>query len=283
MPWQIYLLVSIVLISFNGLFHRSLLKDDNSSPQAQTIAFLGLGGIIAVVVALLQGKLNLFFAPELTLNFLLLALLLTPAYLLRYRAFQLIGASEVVMFSVTGRLWNVFGAYVFLHEAITVKIIIGAFLILFGAMLTRFEKRQFIINKGIVLVLISAFLFGIGDINGFYILKTYDSTNFLIYSELIPVVVLLFLQPKVIQKLKYYFHKDKAIKVTLLSLCDAFGMLALYLAYQAGGNASIIGPLRATSVVVTTVLAILILRERNNVPNKLIGSVIAVIGVALLL
>lgn len=283
MPWQIYLLISVVLISCNGLFHRSLLKDDNSSPQAQTIAFLSLGGAIAVVIALLQGKLNLFFPTSLTFNFLLLALLLTPAYLLKYRAFQLIGASEVVMFSVTGRLWNVLGGYLFLHEAITVNIFFGAILILFGVMLTRFEKRKFVINKGIVFVLISSFLFGIGDINGFYILKTYDSTNFLIYSELIPVIALLLLQPKSIQKLRFYFHKDRAIKVSLLSLCDAFGMLMLYLAYEAGGSASVIGPLRATSVVITTALAILILRERNNIPNKLIGSIIAVVGVSLLL
>jgi hypothetical protein len=32
------------------------LKDDDSSPQAQTIAFLGLGGFIAIVVALIQGN-----------------------------------------------------------------------------------------------------------------------------------------------------------------------------------------------------------------------------------
>lgn len=283
MPWQIYLLASIFLLSFNALFHRSILKDDESSPQAQTIVFLGLGGAIAVVLALLQGKLNLFFSPALTLNFLLLILLLTPAYLLRYRAFQLIGASEVVMFSVTGRLWNVFGGHFFLHEAITPQIILGAVLILIGVMITRFEKNKFIINKGIVLVLVASFLSGIGDINGFYILKTYDSTNYLIYSEFLPVIALLLLQPETIKKIQYYFHKDKAIKISLLSLCDAFGMLALYLAYQAGGNASIIGPLRSTSIILTTVLAIVILKERNNITNKFIGSVVAVIGVVLIL
>ena len=96
-------------------------------------------------------------------------MLLTPAYLLKYRSYQLIGASEIVMFSVTGRLWNVVGAYFFLHEAITLKMIIGALLILSGAMLTRYEKKKFVINKGIGLVLISALLFGMGDVNGFFI------------------------------------------------------------------------------------------------------------------
>ncbi|QQS38396.1 EamA family transporter [Candidatus Woesebacteria bacterium] len=283
MPWQIYLIISIILISCNGIFHRSLLKDDNSSPQAQTVAFLGLGGTVAVIIAIIQGKLNLLFSPNLTVNFLLLALLFTPAYLLKYRAYQLIGASEVVMFSVTARLWNVIGANMFLNEVLTLKILLGTSLIIFGVMLTRFEKRKLVINKGIIFVLISSFLFGIGEINGFHILDSYDSTNYLIYSEFIPVVALLILQPKTVRKLKYYFRKEKAIKILLLSLCDAFGMLTLYLAYQTGGNVSLIGPLRATSIIITTIIAFIILKERNNITNKLIGSVIAVLGVALLL
>lgn len=283
MTWQLYLLISVLLISCNGLFHRSLLKDDNSSPQGQTIVFLGLGGLISIVIALAQGKLNLLFPPALIWNFLLLILLLTPAYLLKYRSYQLIGAAEVVMFSVTGRLWNVIGAYVFLHEAITLKMIIGAILILSGAMLTRYDKKKFVINKGIAIVLVSAFLFGMGDINGFYVLRSYDSTNFLIYSYLLPVVALLLLQPKSIMKLKYYFRKDRTIKVILLSLCDTFGMLALYLAYQVGRNAAVIGPLRSTNIIVTVILAIIILKERTNIKNKILGAIIAVVGVVLLL
>jgi uncharacterized membrane protein len=283
MQWQIYLVISIFLLSCNGLFHRSLLKDDNSSPQAQTIVFLGLGGIIAVIIALVQGKLNLYFPSILSINFFFLILLFTPAYIFKYRAYQLIGASEVVIFSVTGRLWNILGAHIFLHETVTLKIILGAILILIGVAITRFEKRKLVLNKGIIFVLISAFLFGFGDINGFYILKTYDSTNFLIYSEFLPVMALLLIQPKTIKKLRYYFRKDKAIQISLLSLCDALGMLALFLAYQAGGKASIISPLRATSIILTTILAIIILKERNNIPNKLIGSILAVVGVVLLL
>jgi drug/metabolite transporter (DMT)-like permease len=282
-PWQIYLLISILLLSCNGLFHRSILKEGDSSPQGQTLVFLGLGGIISIIIALVQGKLNLLFPPALAWNFLLLIALLTPAYLLKYRSYQLIGASEVVMFSVTGRLWNVVGAYVFLHEAITLKMILGAMLILGGAMLTRYEKKKFVLNRGVLIVLISAFLFGMGDINGYFVLRSYDSTNFLVYSYLLPVAALLLLHPSSFNKIKYYFRKDRAIKVILLGLCDTFGMLTLYLAYQVGRNAAVIGPLRSTNIIVTVILAIIILRERTNIKNKLIGAAIAVVGVVLLL
>lgn len=283
MHWLIYLSISILLLSCNGLFHRSLLKDDGSSPQAQTLLFLGLGGIIAILIALIQGKLNLSFSPLLVWNFLLLILLLTPAYLLKYRGFQLIGASEVVMLAITGRLWNVFGAWFFLHETVTFRMIVGVVLILGGVMLARYERGKFALNKGVIFVLISAALFGLGDINGFYILRTYDSSNFLIYSYLLPVAALLLLEPKTVGKLKYYLYKGRAVKMGLLSLCDSIGMLMLYLSYQAGGKAAVIGPLRSASIIITVLLAMVILKERDNIQNKLLGTFVTVAGVILLL
>lgn len=282
-PWYIYLFFSIILLSCYGLFHRSLLKDDDSSPQAQTMLFLGLGGILAIIIAIVQGKFNLAFPSGLIWNFLLVILLLTPAYLFKYRGYQLIGASEVVIFSVTGRLWNIFGAWLFLHETVTLKVILGGLLVLAGAMLSCYERGKFLWSKGVIVVLISAILFGFGDINGFYILRSYDSSNFLIYSYLLPVLALLILQPKTVLKLRYYLHKGRAWKMGVLSLCDTLGMLTLYLAYQVGGNASIISPLRSTSIILTVLLAAIFLNERNNLSNKIIGAIVAVIGIILLL
>ncbi len=102
------------------------------------------------------------------------------------------------------------------------------------------------------------------------------------YRRCLRFFTLLLVQPKAIKKIKYYFRKDRAAKVLLLSLCDTFGMLALYLAYQTGRNAAVIGPLRSTSIIVTVVLAILILKERTNAVNKIAGALIAVFGVVLL-
>lgn len=283
MSWQIYLTFSILLLSSNGLFHRSLLKDNDSSPQAQTIIFLGIGGIIAIIIASVRGSLNLHFPISLVWNFLLLIVILTPAYLLKYKAFQLIGASEVVMFSVTARLWTVAGAFFFLHEAVTLKMILGAIIIVTGVVITRYEQKKFNINKGVWLVLLSAFLFGIGEINGYFILRNYDPNNFLIYSEFLPVFALMFLNPKSIGKVKYYFRKDRAIKILFLCFCDALGNLALYQAYKVGHNAAVIGPLRSMSLILTVVLAMVILKERNNAKNKLIGALVSVAGVILLL
>lgn len=259
------------------------MKDDRSDSRAQTIVFLGIGGIIAIFIAFIQGKLQLSFPIFLIWNFILLIVLSTPAYLLTYRSYQLIGASEVVLFLTTGRLWNVVGATLFLHESVTAMKVLGAVIILVGIGIVLYDKKNFTLNKGVVFALIAAFLFGMNDINGFYILKTVKAANFLIYAELLPVIALLFIQPKIVKKLTYYFKKDKAIKVFALGLFDVIGSLALFLSYQAGGKASVIGPLSSTRVIITVILAMLILKERNNITNKIIGAVVTLIGVMLLL
>lgn len=259
------------------------MKGDKSDSRAQTIVFLGIGGIIAIFIALFQGKLQIIFPVFLIWNFILLVILSTPAYLLSYRSYQLIGASEVVLFLSTGRLWNVVGATLFLHESITAIKVLGAVIILIGIGIVLYDKKRFIFNKGVIFALLAAFLFGMSDINGFYILQKINAPSFLIYAELLPVIALLFIQPKIVKKLTYYFKKENVIKVVALALFDVFGTLALFLAYQTGGKASVIGPLSSTRVLITVVLAMLIFKERNNITNKIIGAVVTIIGVILLI
>jgi drug/metabolite transporter (DMT)-like permease len=282
MTWPVFLITSILLTSLNGLFHRSLLKDDKSDPIAQTIVFLGIGGIIALAIALFRGTLQLTFPLSLSLNFAILALI-TLGYVLKYRGYQLLNASEVVIFASTSKLWNVVGASIFLHETVTLTKLLGTLVILLGVAVTMYVDKKFKFNKGILVVLIGAVIFGLTDINGFYILQTFDASSFQVYAYLLPVIILLLIRPNSVKKLSYYFTKDRGMKVILLSAFDTLGMLALFFAYQAGGKASIIGPLSATKLIVTVLLAMVILKERDHITNKIIGAVITVLGVILLL
>jgi drug/metabolite transporter (DMT)-like permease len=258
------------------------MKDDKSDPIAQTIIFLGIGGIIALVIAIIRGKLDLAFPLSLSFNFVILALV-RVGYVLKYRGYQLLNASEVVIFASTSKLWNVIGASLFLHETVTLSKVLGTLIILIGVAVTMYVEKKFKFNKGVLVVLLGAVVFGLTDINGFYILQTFDASSFQVYAYLLPVFILLLFKPRSIKKLSYYFTVDRGMKVILLSIFDTLGMLALYFAYQAGGKASVIGPLSASKLIITVLLAMILLKERNNIANKLVGAVITVVGVILLL
>ncbi|PWU23695.1 hypothetical protein C5B42_02190 [Candidatus Cerribacteria bacterium 'Amazon FNV 2010 28 9'] len=283
MPWQLYLIASIFFISLNGLWHKSLMKGDNSDPKAQTVVFLSVGGIFVLLLSLLQGGIHLQFSPSLLANFAIVGVFSTIAYVLSYRAYQLIGAGEIAIFLSTGRLWTVIGAALFLHEVLTPIHILGTLIILLGIAIALYDQKKFKLNQGVVLVLIAGFLNGCSDVSGYHILQSMDAPTYQVIVQFLPVLLILMFFPKTIKKIKYYCTNERALKMTLLGIGDALGMLSLYLAYQAGGKASIISPLSATRVILTVALAALFLHERDRLGNKLIGAVITIVGVMFLL
>lgn len=283
MPWEIYLAISVFLISLNGLWHKSLMRGDNSDPKAQTIVFLSLGGVFALAIALLRGTFHPEFPIYLLSNFLIVAASSTIAFVFCYQAYQLIGASEIAILLATGSLWRVIGATLFLHETPTPLQILGAIIILAGTAIALYSQKKFSVNKGTVLVLVAALFYACSDISGYRILQTMDASSYQIYTQFLPVILLLLIYPKTIKKISYYFTKERGMKMMLLSLGDVLGMLALFLAYQAGGKASVISPLSATRVMLTVILAALFLHERENLRNKMVGAVVTVVGIMLLL
>lgn len=282
MTWQAFLTLSILLFSLNGLLHRTLMKDEKSDPRAQTIVFGTLVGIFALIIALFRG----FHFPQFPLlapNFLLMIVILTLAPILTFRAYQLSEAAEVGIVMSSQRLWTVMAAFVFLGETATPFKIIGTILILTGVSVVSWKNHRIKITNGILFALLAAFLYGISYVNAFYILQHLDAPSFEVYASLLPALVLLISQPHIISKMNFYLVPKNGTKVLLAAIFDTFATLSLYFAYQIGRNASQIAPLSATSLIFTVIFAALILKEKENLINKLTGSVIVVLGSILIL
>ena len=68
----------------------------------------------------------------------------------------------------------------------------------------------------------------------------------------------------------------------LSSAAYGFMCVTLFLAYQYGGTASQIMPLRQSSVILTVILGALFLGERTRLMHKLIAAILALIAVYLI-
>jgi len=283
MTWQLFVGFSVLLFSLNGLFHRVLMKEENSDPYAQTIAFYGLGGIFALVISLFRGG----FHYQISLNqlpfFLLLIIFATAAPVLAFKALKLIEASESSILLSSQRLWLVLGAFIFLHESFSFQKLIGTIIILLGIMLAQWKKQRFVFNQGAFFVLLAAISYAIAEIISFFILRNFDTTSFSVYNALLPVFVLIIIFPKTLKKLNFYLKPKRALNISLVSLNDTLATIFLFFAYQIGRNASQIGPLMATQTIISVLLAILILKEKNNFLNKIIGASLVVVGVILVI
>lgn len=283
MTWQLFVGISVLLFSANGLFHRVLMKDDKSDEYAQTIAFYGLGGIFAFIVSLFRGGFHYHISSEQIPYFLLLTIFATAAPVLAFKALKQIEASESSILLSSIRLWVVFGAFIFLQEAFSTQKIIGTIIILLGISVAQWQKQKLVFNLGVIHALLAAFFYAVAEIVAFYILRNFDATSFSVYGSLLPVVALLIIKPKTVKKLAFYLKPKYALNISIVSINDTLATIFLYFAYQVGRNASQIAPIMATQTIISVLLAILILRENKNIFNKIIGAVVVVAGMILII
>ncbi len=281
MTWQLLLLISILAASLKGILFRSLMRQDASDPWAQSIAFLAVSGTLSLLIALVKGFQFPDF-PRLLPNFALMIFLLTLAPVLTFRAFKLTGAAETVIFLQSQILWVVLGSYIFLGEAVVLGKMIGSFLMLLGLTFISLKKRKIIIGKGKVLAVGAGFLYGLSNVNGFYILRSLNAFSFEAFANYLPLLTIMLLQPTSLRKLNFYRSSANAVNLFVTASLGTVATISLCLAYQVGRNASQISPLSATSLMVTVIFAAIFLKEKENLFRKIIGSAIIIGGIILI-
>ena len=95
-------------------------------------------------------------------------------------------------------------------------------------------------------------------------------------------MVILLIKPATIRTIHIFFKPVLILKMGLLGLFYSTSAITIYLAYQAGGDASQLAPISLSRIVLTVVLAELFLNERTYLRNKIVAAVLVTIGVLLL-
>lgn len=259
------------------------MKEEDSDPYAQTIAFYGIVGIFALIFALLRGGFQYQISSDQLPYFLLITVFAAATSILGFKALKTIEASEYIILFSSSRLWVVLGAFIFLQERFSYHKVIGTMVILIGIAIAEWKKHKFVLNNAALLVLAAAFCFAATELVSFFILRDFDATSFTVYTYLLPVTALLLINPKSVKKLAFYARPKNAINITAVSVGDIIATLFLFYAYQIGRNASQIGPIMATQTILSVLLAIIFLKERGYMMNKIVGATFAVFGIILVL
>jgi len=88
--------------------------------------------------------------------------------------------------------------------------------------------------------------------------------------------------PKKLRHIKSFLQKTVLIKIVLLCIVYGISEIAFYLALKTGNNSSQIASINLTGVIVTVLLAIIFLKERTHLVQKLLGAVVAFIELFLI-
>lgn len=281
MNWFVLTLLSVLGVSIAGVLQRALMKDDRSDPYSYAVTFQILIAILILPLVLLQG----FRVPVFDKNlfyFIIAAALWAGASIFNFKALKLIEASEVTILSSVKVVVTIIASIIFLQESFNGLNILGTIAVLFSIFLVTNLKKGIKFNKGIIYTFAMALFSGLAIVADGFNVHNYDVVSYNAITNFLVVCILLGFNPKSIKQSKQFLSMNLLKKMLPLGLFATFQGLAYMLALASGGNTSQVGTIRQASVIVTVILAVIFLKERDYLIRKLIAAVLVTIGVILL-
>lgn len=279
MSWQLLTGVSVITLSVSVLLQRLLMHEDKSDPVAYGIIFQALVGVILFCYAVIVGLHGLDFARywlPISLTFLLYAAgTVIGAYTLRN-----VQASIYSILFATNAIWVAAISLPLFHAHVAPLQLLGILLIFASTALLLEYTGRFTFDKGILLGLLTGFIYGLATVAWVYVDKYSDPATWSAISFIGPALVLLLARPSSIRKMKPFLHRNTLIRVAVLGVLYSISALTILLAYK-HGDAALIAPLQQTAIITTVVLAIIFLKERNRLWQKIVAALICFIGVLL--
>lgn len=283
MSWLLFVFINIFSLGSVSVLQRSSLRTKNSDPVAYGVLFQLTIAFLLYIFSIFTIGFTLPDLAPIALPLFLMTVFFTIYNLLIFKAYKLTEASEIAVILATNSLWAIASSLLVLGEVINFKQILGATLIVLGVIVITLKKKRIVFSIGHIYTLIAAIFFGLGFTTNVYIVKDFESvSSFLVLAFLFPGLGLLFIRPKALKNIGFYFKGAPMLKITLASSIFAIAAITSMLAYKYGGKASIIAPMSQSSILVTVLLSYILLNERDNILKKLAGSTLVLIGLVLL-
>jgi len=283
MEWITFVILSILFASISRILQKMLFKEEKADPILGAVSFQYAVCLIILIYSLFTGfNLNGY---ENYIHLLIISgLVYALGNVLMFKAFKIAQASQVTIALSSTAIWTVMASIILLKETLTIVVIVGICLVVFSLILTNIngENKINLKKKGIIYSLAAAVLFGIGFTIDALAIGDRDVDSYLVLAFFLPATFVFIYYFKHIQKVIKVKSSINYREIILTSVLYAFSNIFIFTAYQAGGNASIISPLQQVSTILTVILAILFLKERDNIKFKIVASIISIIGVILL-
>lgn len=284
MPWQLLITISVIGTSAITLFQRALLRQQKYDPVAYSIFFLAIATIFMFSYAAMSPARQVS-VPIPYINILISSLLYGVAVILVFKALKKITASQFAILYSTRAAWTALLAVPLLSESLTTAQVVGAaFVLLAVYILNPIRKRSLQFDKNSLLVLLAALLYGIAFVNDAIAVRGgYSVPLYVALATIGPMLVIILLQPSVLQKLKPLFRNIVFIKTAIITgFLHALQAITIYLAFQRAHNAPVLAMLNQLQTVLIVLGGIILLGEREQIKRKLFSTAVGFAGLVLL-
>lgn len=271
-----------VAASASPLQRRWLMSRKNADNKGQ-IHFAFQINLVVVILSLLIPFFQPFYFEGNILNLLALTLICgmfgSGFYLASFTAQKYV---EAGVSAIVGNIYTpvtIILAIIFLNEGLTIKQIIGTILLLAGIVLVskKHQISKFKFDKYFLLMLLGGVMLGISLTAGRVLQKTTGFTAATMLSWWAQFVFL-GIATWITKNKSKYSKKDILITGTLRFLQTLSWVILTFVV----GNLSIVSSITTFKVVIIFVAAVIFLKEREDLPRKISGSLIALLGLLLM-
>lgn len=281
MNWLLLTLFSVLVASVATILQRILMKGDKSNPYSYAIVFHFLLGFLNLGFALWYGShFSLFSGNVFVL--ILASFLWGACSVFLFKALQLVEASEITIVSGLRVIVTIVASVVLLQEVFNVQKVFGAAIILVSTLLVVNIKDGFKFNKGLLYVLLMTIFAGLAIVADSVNVQHYDVLAYNTITNFLTGFIILAFWPKALREWRHFIQPNFLMKMLPLGIFSTAQGIMYLMALAYGGNTAQVGTIRQSSVIVTVLLAIIFLNERDNLGRKLIAAILVTFGVFLL-
>jgi len=281
--WFPLVLIYILMNATSKILQKFIIRNEKIDDIAFCIVFMFGSGLFTLPLIMVEPA-RLPAQPTAWIAFIVSCIGYTVCMTLYFYCMKRLEISQVETIGTSRSIWMMVLGIIAFGEVITLSKVVGICLII-AAIVTVYARKGVLIGleKNHLLVLLYAIIISICYALDKYVLGYFSLVLFQVLIFTIPAFIIAIIFPASAKKIIPMF-KSKRNTILMLVCCfvQAVSVLALYRAYQIGGQLSIVGPIAQTTTVVTITAGILILREYWNIKRKIIGILLALLGVIFL-
>lgn len=192
-----------------------------------------------------------------------------------------IEASTFSMIHQLATVFMIFAGIVFFKEPFIIQKIIGACLIVFSNLLIFYKKGSGKPNKYVALGILANVCYAIALFLDVNISNEFNLPIYISITLGIPSILIFIFERIKFSDLKNEFKNGNKKFIFITAITWSLSILAQLRAYQLG-NVSVVAPLCSLSVILNVIVGYVALKERDNIPKKLIAAILIILGIILI-
>ena len=280
MKWLYLTFASVIARAAFGVVTKVISNKVKVSSITLAVLLTGSGAVIALLLSPLLGGISFDGLDNEWWVASLMVVSSAVGNVLYFKGLEKLDASNAQVLFSSILIWGTLFSVTFLGSHFEPLQLIGV-LILLGAIVSiQYKKQTALLNTSSLLILGAAVCFAVFQITSAVLSKTISTGtySFMAYAGGTLIVGLVY-RKKVFADIRSVSNRSNSFLLTIMtgSLSVAYAVFA-FLAYQIAPDRGVVVLLLTTQVIFGVIFAVIFLKERQNIPKKILAAILAVLG-----